>query len=78
MNTAELAERVRGRPSTRFVAAAKGVQDVLGEHQDGAVAEQVLDDLGGLLGAETMLPITALLIAVLAWLGLQPRISEYL
>jgi hypothetical protein len=39
--------------------------------------QQVLDDLGGPLGAETLLPITAVLIAALAWLGLQPRISEY-
>jgi CHAD domain-containing protein len=42
---AELAERMRGRPATRFVAAAKKLQDVLGEHQDGAVAEGVLDAL---------------------------------
>jgi hypothetical protein len=39
--------------------------------------QQVPDDLGGPLGAETLLPITALLIAALAWFGLQPRISEY-
>jgi hypothetical protein len=42
-----------------------------------AGVQQVLDELGGPLGAETLLPITALLIAGLAWLGLQARISEY-
>jgi CHAD domain-containing protein len=36
---AELAAHELGRPGTRFVAAAKDVQDVLGRHQDAAVAE---------------------------------------
>ena len=42
-----------------------------------ARTQQVLDDLGGPVGAETLLPVSAVLIAALAWLGLQPRISEY-
>jgi CHAD domain-containing protein len=37
---AELAEQELGRPGTRFVAAAKRLQDVLGEHQDACVAEE--------------------------------------
>jgi CHAD domain-containing protein len=42
---AELAELARGRKATRFVSAAKRVQDVLGEHQDAHVAEQAMRDL---------------------------------
>jgi CHAD domain-containing protein len=42
---AELAERSRGRKATKFIAAAKKVQDVLGEHQDAHVAEQAMRDL---------------------------------
>src|SRR5262249_13071476 len=42
-----------------------------------ARSQQVLDDVGGPLGAETTLPIVALLVAALTWFGLQPRISEY-
>jgi CHAD domain-containing protein len=37
---AELASRELGKPGERFVAAAKRLQDVLGEHQDAAVAEE--------------------------------------
>jgi CHAD domain-containing protein len=37
--TAELAERSVGKSAARFVARAKVVQDVLGEHQDACVAE---------------------------------------
>ncbi len=37
---AELASHELGRPGARFVAAAKRLQDVLGEHQDAAVAEE--------------------------------------
>jgi CHAD domain-containing protein len=37
---AELAARDLGRPGERFVSAAKRLQDVLGEHQDAAVAEE--------------------------------------
>lgn len=37
---AELAERELGGPGRRFVAAAKRLQDVLGEHQDAFVAEE--------------------------------------
>jgi CHAD domain-containing protein len=36
---AELAGHELGRPGERFVAAAKRLQDVLGEHQDACVAE---------------------------------------
>jgi hypothetical protein len=41
--------------------------------------EQIFSDLGGAtsIGADTLLPIYALLIAALIWLGLQPRIAEY-
>jgi len=42
---AELAERSRGRKATKFIAAAKRVQDVLGDHQDAHVAEQAMRDL---------------------------------
>jgi CHAD domain-containing protein len=37
---AELAAHELGRPGERFVAAAKSLQDVLGEHQDAFVAEE--------------------------------------
>jgi hypothetical protein len=41
--------------------------------------QQIFDDLGGTssFGADLLLPVLALLIAVLAWFGLQPRIAEY-
>ncbi|MDX6494738.1 MAG: hypothetical protein QOE17_724 [Gaiellales bacterium] len=42
---AELAEGKVGKPASRFIAAAKRLQDVLGEHQDAAVAEQVVREL---------------------------------
>jgi CHAD domain-containing protein len=42
---AELAERARGARATRFVDRAKELQDVLGEHQDAIVAEDVLREL---------------------------------
>jgi CHAD domain-containing protein len=38
--SAELAERELGKPGEKFVDAAKDLQDVLGEHQDAAVAEE--------------------------------------
>jgi CHAD domain-containing protein len=44
---AELAEPLVGRPATRFIKRAKVFQDVLGEHQDAAVASQRLRDLAG-------------------------------
>jgi CHAD domain-containing protein len=37
---AELAEPELGKPGRRFVAAAKELQDILGEHQDACVAEE--------------------------------------
>ncbi len=37
---AELAEPLVGTPAARYVAAAKRVQDALGEHQDAVVAEE--------------------------------------
>jgi CHAD domain-containing protein len=43
--TAELAEAAAGKPATRFIAAAKTFQDVIGEHQDAVVAEQQLKKL---------------------------------
>jgi CHAD domain-containing protein len=42
---AELAERSRGGTASRYIAAAKRMQDVLGEHQDAAVAEQAMREL---------------------------------
>ena len=41
--------------------------------------QQIFNDLGGTStpGADTVLPILAVLIAVLVWFGLQPRIAEY-
>jgi CHAD domain-containing protein len=49
--SAELAEATRGKPATKFISEAKTFQDVLGEHQDAAVAEErlraMLRDLGG-------------------------------
>lgn len=47
---AELAAPSRGRKATRFVRAAKVVQDVLGEHQDAVVAEQHLRELATVAG----------------------------
>ena len=37
---AELAEHELGKPGEKFVDAAKDLQDILGEHQDAAVAEE--------------------------------------
>jgi CHAD domain-containing protein len=42
---AELAERARGRKATRFIAATKLLQDVLGDHQDASVAERTIREL---------------------------------
>jgi CHAD domain-containing protein len=42
---AELAEPVAGKAVTRFVKRAKGFQDVVGAHQDAAVAEEHLRSL---------------------------------
>ena len=41
--------------------------------------QQIFNDLGGAtsFGADTVLPILSLLIALLVWFGLQPRIAEY-
>jgi hypothetical protein len=41
--------------------------------------QQIFSDLGGAtsFGADTLLPILSLLIALLVWFGLQPRIAEY-
>jgi CHAD domain-containing protein len=39
---AELAEAVRGKSATRFIERVKGLQDVLGEHHDAVIAEQML------------------------------------
>jgi CHAD domain-containing protein len=44
---AELAQTMVGRPAKRFVARARKVQDILGEHQDAAVAEERLRALVG-------------------------------
>jgi CHAD domain-containing protein/uncharacterized protein YjbK len=43
---AELAGRELGKPGDRFVAAAKQLQDVLGEHQDASVAEGRIEAWG--------------------------------
>jgi CHAD domain-containing protein len=39
---AELAEAMRGKPATRFIDQVKILQDLLGEHHDAVVAEQLL------------------------------------
>jgi hypothetical protein len=41
--------------------------------------QQIFSDLGGAtsFGADTVLPVLSLLIALLVWFGLQPRIAEY-
>jgi CHAD domain-containing protein len=54
---AELAEGTVGKPASRFIAAAKRLQDVLGEHQDAAVAEQVVREL--LEDATASVPVEA-------------------
>jgi CHAD domain-containing protein len=41
----ELAEAEAGKPARRFIARAKEVQDVLGEHQDAIVADERLREL---------------------------------
>ena len=40
--TAELAQASVGRPARRFIATARKVQDILGDHQDAVVAEEQL------------------------------------
>jgi CHAD domain-containing protein len=45
--SAELAEHELGKRGRAFVEAAKELQDVLGEHQDAAVAEQRIQAWGG-------------------------------
>jgi CHAD domain-containing protein len=47
---AELAEPAAGKAATRFIAAAKAFQDVVGEHQDAVVAEARLRALVALGG----------------------------
>ena len=42
---AELAEGTVGGTAGRYIEAAKSLQDVLGEHQDATVAEQMIRDL---------------------------------
>jgi CHAD domain-containing protein len=42
---AELAERSRGRKAKRFIDATKRLQEVLGDHQDAAVAERTIREL---------------------------------
>jgi CHAD domain-containing protein len=44
---AELAEDAVGKPAARFVERAKRFQDVIGDHQDAAVADQRLRELRG-------------------------------
>jgi CHAD domain-containing protein len=58
---AELAERSRGGTASRYIAAAKRLQDVLGEHQDAAVAEQAMRELAA--GASPQAQAAAELVA---------------
>jgi CHAD domain-containing protein len=44
---AEAVIDVLGRPAARLASAAKAVQEVLGDHQDAAIAAEVLVDLAG-------------------------------
>jgi CHAD domain-containing protein len=48
---AELAEGAVGKPAKRFVQDAKRFQDVVGEHQDGVVAEERIRHLLGRTGS---------------------------
>jgi CHAD domain-containing protein len=43
---AEAVTSVLGKPAARLAVAAKSVQEVLGNHQDAAVAAETLNDLG--------------------------------
>ena len=47
---AELVQAMVGKPAERFIAKAKELQDVLGEHQDALVAEAQIRALAGELG----------------------------
>jgi CHAD domain-containing protein len=58
---AELAERWRGGTASRYIAAARRLQDVLGEHQDAAVAEQAMRELAA--GASPQAQAAAELVA---------------
>jgi CHAD domain-containing protein len=49
---AEAVTDVLGRPAARLAAAAKAVQEVLGEHQDAAIAAEILVGLGAELAAD--------------------------
>jgi CHAD domain-containing protein len=52
---AELAEPVLGKAGIRFVRRAKTVQDVIGEHQDAAVADGRIRELAVGSGSRTAL-----------------------
>lgn len=53
---AELAERSVGKPAARFVTATKALQDVIGLHQDAAVAEETVRALlGTVAGADGLI-----------------------
>jgi len=46
---AELAQPAVGKPASRYIAAAKRLQDILGDHQDATVARAELKGVGKLL-----------------------------
>jgi len=60
----ELAAPVRGPRADRFVQAAKRFQDVLGDHQDAAVAEQTIRELTARLPNKSAALAAGRLIAV--------------
>jgi CHAD domain-containing protein len=56
---AEATADVLGKPAARLAAAAKAVQEVLGDHQDAATAAETLDELGRQHLDDGMLCLTA-------------------
>ena len=53
---------MRGKPAARFIERAKDLQDLLGEHQDAVMAEQLLHALLGAHADSTTAFVLGLLI----------------
>ena len=49
---AEVSEPALGKPAKKLVKAVKGLQELLGEHQDSYVARDLLRELGAAAAAE--------------------------
>ena len=56
---AEAAAAVLGKPAARLASAAKAVQEVLGDHQDAAIAAETLDTLARAHSGDGLLCLTA-------------------